>query len=150
MKETNADKAQAALRAAGSKGMLTQEVQTKMGWRVDTATQALSTLNKHGLIGSWPDPYGRCLNRQRYWLVEYKPAKCPAPSGVPLRDAIAAAAAEKACIEVTVEDGIRVTRYVGASCDLRYQVPAGAKPYGAGFAAVGLGRDVTTGRAWAA
>lgn len=149
MRETNADKAQAALRAAGKKGMLTQDIQTKLGFSIDSATQAISTLNKHELIGSWPDPFGRCLNRQRYWLLKYKPAKCPPPSGVPLRDAIASAAADKTCMEVSIEDGIRVTRYVGASCDLRYQVPAGVKPYGAGFAAVGLGRDVTTGQAWA-
>ena len=126
MRETNADKAKAALLAAGAKGMLTQDVQAQMGWRIDSATQALSTLNKHGLIASWPDPYGRCLNRQRYWLVEHRPAKCPAPSGVPLRDAIAAAA-EKACMTVTIEDGVKVTRYVGAACDLRYQVPPGAQ-----------------------
>lgn len=126
MKETNADKAKSALRAAGDKGMLTQDVQTQMGWRIDSATQAISTLNKHGLVASWPDPYGRCLNRMRYWLVEYRPAKCPPPSGVPLRDAIAAAA-DVAGLTVTIENGVKVTRYVGASCDLRYQVPPGAQ-----------------------
>lgn len=127
MKETNADKAKAALRAAGAKGMLTQDVQTKLGLSVDSATQAISTLNKHDLIGSWPDPFGRCLNRQRYWLLKYKPAKCPPPSGVPLRNAIADVDAEKACMTVTVENGIKVTRYIGAPCDLRYQVPPGAQ-----------------------
>lgn len=149
MKETNADKAKQALRAAGDKGMLTQDIQAKLGWSTDSATHALAALTKKGFIGSYPDPFGRCINRVRYWLVEYRPAKCPAPSGVPLRDAIAAAA-ENACMEVSIEGGIRVTRYLGASCDLRYQVPPGSKPFGAGFAAVGLGRDVTTGRAWAA
>ena len=94
MKETNADKAKQALRAAGDKGMLTQDMQVAMGWRIDSATQAISTLHKHGLVAAWPDPYGRCLNRMRYWLVEHRPAKCPPPSGVPLRDAIAAAAAD--------------------------------------------------------
>jgi NAD(P)-dependent dehydrogenase (short-subunit alcohol dehydrogenase family) len=34
------------------------------------------------------------------------------------------------------------------SYDARYQLPPGAQVYGAGFAAAGIGRDVTTGKAW--
>jgi hypothetical protein len=89
--------------------------------------QAITALCKKQLAGYYPDPFGRCLNRKRYWLIEFKPAKCPPPSGVPLRDAIAAAAADVSGLTVTVENGIKVTRYVGAPCDLRYQVPPGAQ-----------------------
>jgi hypothetical protein len=149
MKETNADRAKAALRQAGVTGMLTQDMQVALGVRVDSATQAIATLSKHGLVGSWPDPYGRCLNRMRYWLAEYRPAKCPPPSGVPLRDVLAPPAAEISGLTVTVEGGVRITRHVGAQCDLRYQVPPGAQVYGCGFAAIGIGRDINTGRAWA-
>lgn len=35
-----------------------------------------------------------------------------------------------------------------ATHDDRYQCAPGARPYGAGFAAAGVGRDVVTGRAW--
>lgn len=35
-----------------------------------------------------------------------------------------------------------------ATHDDRYQCAPGARPYGAGFAAAGVGRDVTTGQAW--
>lgn len=44
----------------------------------------------------------------------------------------------------------KVTRAEAPRYDVRYQVAPGAKHYGAGFAAVGLGRDVTTGRGWGA
>jgi hypothetical protein len=34
--------------------------------------------------------------------------------------------------------------------DARYQLPPGARVYGAGFAAAGVGRDATTGKPWGA
>lgn len=35
------------------------------------------------------------------------------------------------------------------SYDLRYQVDPASRPFGAGFAAAGVYRDINTGRAWA-
>jgi hypothetical protein len=47
-------------------------------------------------------------------------------------------------------DGVVVSACKGFTHDPRYQVEPGAKVYGAGFAAVGPGRDVDTGKGWAA
>jgi|GEM_PF-2602666 len=44
----------------------------------------------------------------------------------------------------------KVTRCAAPRYDARYQVDPRAMPYGAGFSAVGLGRDVTTGKGWGA
>jgi len=58
---------------------------------------------------------------------------------------------EKRVVEAVEVDYSRakVTRCPSVDHDPRYQLPPGAHPYGAGFAAVGVGRDVGTGRAWA-
>lgn len=42
----------------------------------------------------------------------------------------------------------KITRAEAPRYDVRYQVDPAARPYGAGFAAIGPGRDVTTGQAW--
>lgn len=41
-----------------------------------------------------------------------------------------------------------VTRCPGFTHDPRYQVAPGERVFGAGFAAVGIGRDITTGQPW--
>jgi hypothetical protein len=51
-------------------------------------------------------------------------------------------------LEVVVPAGVKITRAPGYTHDPRYQVPPGARPFGAGFSAVGIGRDVTTGNGW--
>ena len=49
----------------------------------------------------------------------------------------------------SVRDGVPVSAACkGFTHDPRYQVEPGAKVYGAGFAAVGPGRDVDTGKGW--
>jgi hypothetical protein len=45
-------------------------------------------------------------------------------------------------------DGVTVSECKGFTHDPRYHVEPGAKVYGAGFAAVGPGRDVDTGKGW--
>lgn len=42
----------------------------------------------------------------------------------------------------------QVTRCPGFTHDPRYQVAPGERVFGAGFAAVGIGRDITTGQPW--
>ncbi len=44
--------------------------------------------------------------------------------------------------------GAPVTRGPSWSHDPRFQCAPGEHPYGAGFSAVGIGHDVTTGEAW--
>jgi hypothetical protein len=44
---------------------------------------------------------------------------------------------------------VPVQRGPGELYDPRYQCAPGARPFGAGFAAAGVGRDVVTGAAWA-
>ena len=44
--------------------------------------------------------------------------------------------------------GLVPQRAAAPTHDTRYQCAPGEQPYGAGFAAVGIGRDVDTGRTW--
>ena len=48
----------------------------------------------------------------------------------------------------TVPAGVQVQRGPAQTHDARYQCAPGERPYGAGFAAIGIGRDVATGAAW--
>lgn len=52
-------------------------------------------------------------------------------------------------VEVITPEGVKVTVGPALRHDPRYQVEPGVQPYGAGFAAVGIGRDIRSGRAWA-
>lgn len=51
---------------------------------------------------------------------------------------------------VVVPPGVRMQRWAAPTHDTRYQCAPGERPAGAGFAAAGIGRDVTTGQAWSA
>lgn len=44
---------------------------------------------------------------------------------------------------------VKVTVCPSPAYDARYQVDPSARPFGAGFSAAGIGRDPTTGKAWA-
>lgn len=48
-----------------------------------------------------------------------------------------------------IRNGVKVTICPSATHDRRWQLPPGQTPFGAGFAAVGIGRDIDTGRQWA-
>jgi hypothetical protein len=50
--------------------------------------------------------------------------------------------------EVIVPDTVKITRISAPAFNTRFQVDPQSRPFGAGFAAAGLGRDVTTGEAW--
>ena len=52
--------------------------------------------------------------------------------------------------EVTVPASVVVAKGLSAGYDPRIQCAPGERPYGAGFAAVGIGRSVTTGQGWGA
>ena len=52
--------------------------------------------------------------------------------------------------DLVVTERTRITVAPAVRHDERYQVDPATKHYGAGFSAVGLGRDVTTGRGWGA
>jgi hypothetical protein len=151
-----ADKYLAVLRQAGVRGVLAVRVCAAMGTTQDNANFWLHRLCASGQAGWWPDPVGRTINRRRYWAAELRPACCPAPSGEPTAAHVAADVCRRADAPGAVvqqlqrADGVVVTRLAGWTHDPRYQVPPGAQPYGAGFAAVGMGRDVMTGRAWGA
>jgi hypothetical protein len=49
---------------------------------------------------------------------------------------------------ITPHDLARITACPCVTYDPRYQFAPGEKTFGAGFAAVGLGRDVDTGKPW--
>lgn len=49
---------------------------------------------------------------------------------------------------MVVPDGVVAQQLRHYTHDVRYQLPPDARPFGAGFAAVGIGRDVQTGKEW--
>ena len=49
---------------------------------------------------------------------------------------------------VVVPAGLAIQRLATPTHDARYQCAPGERPHGAGFAAAGIGRDVTTGQQW--
>lgn len=51
-------------------------------------------------------------------------------------------------IEPVITARTRITRGPGYTHDPRVQCAPGEQPFGAGFAACGIGRDIETGRAW--
>lgn len=70
------------------------------------------------------------------------------PSGKPTR--VPHRPATPPALPAVERDGVRVTRGPAWTHDPRYQVAPGDRPFGAGFAAVGVGRNVETGKAWPA
>ena len=79
----------------------------------------------------------------------------PAKAGVQLPAPVTFTAGEsrikpQLADELVITERTRITVAPPVRYDARYQVDPGAKHYGAGFAAAGLGRDVTTGRSWGA
>ena len=57
--------------------------------------------------------------------------------------------ARPAPAEPVIPPTVKVTVCPSPAYDARYQVDPSARPFGAGFAAAGIGRDPTTGKAWA-
>jgi hypothetical protein len=95
----------AVLEAAGHAGMLSQDIAAAVGVTEKTLWAVIWYMVRDGLVGWWPDPHGRVANRRRYWLIAFKPASQPKPSG--------ASGKEKRAAPVKVEaytrpDGVRV------------------------------------------
>jgi hypothetical protein len=51
--------------------------------------------------------------------------------------------------ELTVQPGPKVTIGPCLGYDPRYQIKPGTRTFGCGFGAVGIGKDVDTGKPWA-
>ena len=51
--------------------------------------------------------------------------------------------------EPVIPPHVEVKRCPAPAYDARYQVDPKSRPFGAGFSAAGIGRDATTGKAWA-
>jgi hypothetical protein len=56
--------------------------------------------------------------------------------------------ADRSAMPMDIPTGVRVQRGPSQTHDARYQCAPGERPFGAGFAAAGIGRDVTTGQQW--
>lgn len=93
------------------------------------------------------------------WLTANPPQPKPAPTPRPRelqrtapahrhRPANRTASARHADVPVTVPGHVQVQRVAAPTHDIRYQCAPGERPAGAGFAAAGIGRDITTGQAW--
>ena len=133
----------AALRACGNVGGISTDLAPASGARDTTVSQWLKAWEDAGIVGSWPDPVGRCMNRRRWWLAEFKPAKKPAPSGIKagLRSLdeqdVSPHWRSRRAVPIQRKDGVTVLP--GCTHDHRYQVAPGERVIG-GFASMGVGR----------
>ena len=71
----------------------------------------------------------------------------PSQPGVPAPVELAPRA-DRAAMKAVVPPHVVVQHMPSINHDPRYQLPPGARPFGAGFAAAGIGCDVETGQAW--
>ena len=90
-----------------------------------------------------PAPRQRILRRQRPTAVQNLSVTRQHDAPVVL-----GRQADRRDMPAIVPAGVRVQRLTAPTHDARYQCAPGEQPYGAGFAAVGVGRDVDTGRTW--
>lgn len=143
-----------ALRAAAHQGLLTQGIARIMGITQRSLWVAMWYAVRDGEFGWWPDPHGRCANRRRYWLAEFRPAKCPPPSGeqafegghksvrkpphkLGLPSTRKPTAADLAGMRAA--PGLVVTVCPSCPIDMRYQVDPSTRVLG-GFATMGAGK----------
>ena len=137
------------LRKCGEAGALGPDIATAIGRDKDNVATRLSELHELGVVGWWPDPIGRCVNRRRYWLAEFRPVKRPPATGI--RSGLADIKEQHigmgwrkvAPQPVQRADGVVVVP--GWTHDHRYQMAPGEKVVG-GFASLGLGRYLEDAR----
>ena len=134
----------AELIKAGVIGALSTQLAIEIRRDKDTVGIWLKRLQDDGIVGSWPDPYLRCMTRRRWWLLEHTPQKMPLPSMIPSRldlmpiDKQTEGLGWRSRKPVKVRrDGVLV--YEPWTHDARFQVAPGTKIDG-GFAALGIGR----------
>lgn len=82
-----------------------------------------------------PQPEASVLKLRTHWPLNLPGT--PKPMHVPKAEAVA-----------VVPDAVKRTMCPNWTHDPRYQLAPGEQPFGAGFAAVGIGRNVDTGRQW--
>jgi hypothetical protein len=112
------------------------------------AWAAMPALHKPALQSLPTDPARTILAKKQGPAALTKYAAHPTKPGVPAPVHIPDA--PQVSGEVTVPATVVVSRGLSAGYDPRRQCAPGEQPYGAGFAAVGIGRSVTTGQGWGA
>jgi len=86
-------------------------------------------------------PLPKAAPTQRQKILLRRRPGLPAPATLGER-------ADGADVPAQIPPGVQVQRCPSVAFDPRYQVDPASHPFGAGFAAAGIGRDVTTGRTW--
>lgn len=138
----------AAVAKAGHFGATADDVASALRVPINDVTGTLTLLYNRGVIGRQKrariSAYGKPVN------VYYPPGATPAPPKPAPTVSIAGSSGPWPTGEcrVVMRNGIKVTIGPSATYDRRHQVDPKSRPVGAGFAAVGLGRDVQTGRQW--
>lgn len=138
-----------ALRECGESGALGPDIAKMVGRDKDNVATRLAELHALGVVGWWPDPIGRCVNRRRYWLAEFRPAKRPPATGIAsgladIREQHVGLGWRKAAPKpVKRADGVVVLP--GWTHDPRYQLAPGERVVG-GFASMGPGRYLEDAR----
>ena len=120
---------------AGPRGCVSSDIAAATGRTVDNVSMQLGVATQMGLVGWWPEPMGRSTKRRRYWLLEFLPAKKPpAPAGAERHWRKPQPVHKPPPAAPTITSARNYTH------DPRYQVAPGAQVFGAGFAALGIGR----------
>lgn len=119
----------------------------------DTAERArawanLPPLHKPELAALPTDPVGTILAKKKGPAALTKYAAHPTKRGMPAPVTIPDT--PQVSGPVTVPAWVVKSEGLSAGYDPRFQCGPNEQPYGAGFAAVGIGRSVTTGQGWGA
>jgi len=126
------------LRAFGVAGALTDELCPGLGISTGTLRNALTRLEKRGVISSHLHPSPTANKRRRWYMADKRPAKAPAAKWV--TSGFKKPEAKKSDHVTIINRGVKAKVLPGYTHNHRYQVADGASVHGAGFAALGVGR----------
>lgn len=125
----------AAMESIGTQGALTTEICALIGRAAEGVATNLTVLTAEGIVGWWPDPIGRCVNRRRWWLIQHRPSRKPQPSGLRSIDHQTQGLSWR-----TRKPGLPERPAIPQwTHDKRYQLPPGTRINGP-FTALGIGR----------
>lgn len=141
----------ALLSTASGAGMTRSDLSSRLGMDIANVQSACDKLIEQDRLVRM-HPLSSRREEPRWRLADKESRRVAGPSAASRKFVVAGpgvpGSTPLAEITTTTRDGIKVTRSTAPAYDTRYQVDPQSRPWGAGFAAVGVGRDVTTGREW--
>lgn len=136
----------AKLQALAEVGALVSELGEGMNVSAGTLLTSVHRLRDRGLIASHPHPSRYANNRMRWYAVEHRPALAPVVQlvepGFKKKRTFVALDRDSQPVETS---RVPVQVLPGYTHNHRAQCAPGEQPFGAGFAALGVGRYLESG-----